>query len=277
MGQSTHRRGQHPYAPWPVASCESEAMPAYLFLLSRLRRWRPEEADHRFPRGLDGHPAPTPWCALQNSLTDRGVGREEDLREQPREMQPRNHLEPFGCSQGCSLVILSTKVGQKPVTSSWKTPKLSNLSQLPKRKLSFLKGWGGLAAGGMGWQARLHQLLPNRLEPVPPARWGALGGSSADAAKRPARLESKCACTFALIVDLFSPCFSFNHFVTHSLRCGINDTSKLKRHSVHRGDSSGSRWDGPGPLSSSLSHLQGKPLLAIRASVIGMGFPKNRN
>lgn len=129
----------------------------------------------------------------------------------------------------------------------------------------------------MGWPAHLHHLLPNGLRPVQPAGWGALGGSSADAAKWPARLESKCACTFALIVNLFSPNSSFNHCVTHSLRCGINDTSKLKRHSVHRGDSSGSRCDGPGPLSSSLSHLQGKPLLAIRGSVIGMGFLKNQN
>lgn len=69
---------------------------------------------------------------------------------------------------------------------------------------------------------------------------------------------------FSLIVVLASPYFSFDHFVTHGLSSGINDMSKLKRHIVLQGDSSGNHCDGPGPLSSSLSHLQRKPLLAIR-------------
>lgn len=155
--------------------------------------------------------------------------------------------------------------------------KTVQLSQLPRRKLPFCKVWGRQAAGGMGSQARLHQLLQSRLNTVSACGMGSSGSTSADMAKRTARLESTCACAFALIVLLFSPYFSLDHFVTHSLSCGINDTSKLKRHNVHRGDSSGSRCDGPGPLSSSLSHLQGKPLLAVRDSVIGMGSLKNQN
>ena len=76
--------------------------------------------------------------------------------------------------------------------------------------------------------------------------------ASADLAKLTACLESKRLQIFSLIVILFSPYFSFDHFGTHSLSCGINNTSKLKRHIVHQGDLSGSRWDGPGPLGSSL-------------------------
>lgn len=57
---------------------------------------------------------------------------------------------------------------------------------------------------------------------------------------------------FSLIVVLSSPYFSSDHFVTHRLSSGINDTSKLKRHIVLQGTSSGTRCDGPRPLSSSL-------------------------
>ena len=59
--------------------------------------------------------------------------------------------------------------------------------------------------------------------------------ASADLAKQTACLESKRLQMFSLIVVLFSPYFSFDHFGTHSLSCGINNTSKLKRHIVHRG------------------------------------------
>lgn len=57
---------------------------------------------------------------------------------------------------------------------------------------------------------------------------------------------------FSLIVILSSPYLSSDHFVTHSLSSGINDTSKLKRHIVLQGTSSGSRCDGPRLLGSSL-------------------------
>lgn len=76
--------------------------------------------------------------------------------------------------------------------------------------------------------------------------------ASADLAKQTAYLESKRLQMFSLIVVLFSPYFSFDHFGTHSLSCGINNTGKLKRHIVYQGDLSCSRCDGPGPLSSSL-------------------------
>lgn len=57
---------------------------------------------------------------------------------------------------------------------------------------------------------------------------------------------------FSLIVFLVSPYFSFDRCVTHSLSSEISDMSKLKRHIVLQGDSSGSRCDGPVQLNSSL-------------------------
>lgn len=151
--------------------------------------------------------------------------------------------------------FLPTKIDQKSIVLGrhQDCPPAESSSSTADKALIF-KGLRRLdCREGVSLPPQLNQVPQNRLTELchlPAENSGRL--ASADLAKQTARLEPKCLQMFSLIVVLFSPYFSFDHFGTHSLSCEINNTSKLKRHIVHQGDLSGSCCDGPGPLSSSL-------------------------